>query len=452
MIKKIVIDNFMAHAHTELDLGPGVTILTGPNNTGKSAVVEALRCVATNPDRSPNPAMFIRHGAKEARVAVEMDDGTRVVWVRTKRYAMYELWLPGAEEPEEYHKLQRKVPEDIQAVLRMNMVDLEKTSRPVDIHFGNQREPVFLLNRPDSDAAAFFAASTESAHLLAMQDLLKLRVRDRRREGEALTSDLARIERDLDGLEALPSLELRLEEALGAEAEVTRLERDIPALEGVLAQYRSLDAALGSKQRVAASLGQATPPPESVEIRPLAGILAEMDRAVRHFRTAGSAARALDPLAAPPTLSDAPALARLIDRLADTDRHLRGVQACGRVLDGLADPPRPEDAADLAGLLDRLLTLTYRAARLGRSHAVLRTVEEPPAPEPVDGLRSLLARMRDLSGRVGAQEEALNGLEKDLRKVVDRISGRVEELGRCPTCGQAMTAAEFLDHGGCHGA
>ena len=67
MIKKIVIDNFMAHERTELELGPGVTVLTGPNNTGKSAIVEALRCVATN----PTPKYYIRHGAKEARVTVD---------------------------------------------------------------------------------------------------------------------------------------------------------------------------------------------------------------------------------------------------------------------------------------------------------------------------------------------------------------------------------------------
>jgi predicted ATPase len=36
MIKRITIENYMAHQHTTLELGPGVTVLTGPNNTGKS--------------------------------------------------------------------------------------------------------------------------------------------------------------------------------------------------------------------------------------------------------------------------------------------------------------------------------------------------------------------------------------------------------------------------------
>ena len=57
MIQRIILDDFLAHKHTELALGPGVTVLTGPNNSGKSAMVEALRCVATNPP----PRHFIRH-------------------------------------------------------------------------------------------------------------------------------------------------------------------------------------------------------------------------------------------------------------------------------------------------------------------------------------------------------------------------------------------------------
>ena len=446
MIKKVIIDNFMAHVHTELELGPGVTILTGPNNTGKSAVVEALRCVATN----PTPSHFLRHGAKEARVGVEMDDGTKVVWVRTKRWAMYELWQPGAEEPEEYHKLQRKVPEDIQNVLRMNQVDLETSNRPVDIHIGNQREPVFLLNRPDSDAAAFFAASTESAHLLAMQDLLKLQVRDRKREGEALGAELSRIENDMSRLESLPSLELRMDEARETEAEAVRFEREIPALEGVLAQGRSLNRTLEARKTAAAVLEKTPVPPQLAETRKLAETLALLDRAGRHLVTAQGTSDALKPLESPPKVEDAPSLARLADTLFSTDRTLRRVATQAAVLGDLAAPPEAEKTAALSGLMDEYIALQYRAARLDRWHGVLRDMTEPPVLESGEGLRSLLAGMADLTDRMRAQETTLSGLKTDLRKVVDRLTERVDELGRCPTCGRDMTAAEFLDHEGCH--
>src|SRR5512147_2753176 len=116
MIKRITIENYMAHRHTVLELGPGVTVLTGPNNVGKSAVVEAIRSVAQN----PAPEHVIRHGAGQAVVRVELDSGEIIEWVRKKASAVYRLYRPatasgppradagGAEgEPEVYAKFGR---------------------------------------------------------------------------------------------------------------------------------------------------------------------------------------------------------------------------------------------------------------------------------------------------------------------------------------------------------
>ena len=167
----------MAHARTEFALAPGLNVLTGPNNTGKSAVVEALRCLAAN----PAPRHVIRHGASEARVTLELDDGTAVTWVRRPKYALYEVRRPGVEEPEVYAKFGRAVPEDVQRLLRLGPVRLDGDVS-VDVHIGNQREPVFLLNEPGTVVAGFFAASTEAAHLIAMQALLTERGRKAKAE------------------------------------------------------------------------------------------------------------------------------------------------------------------------------------------------------------------------------------------------------------------------------
>lgn len=42
MIKKIRIENFMSHRDTILEPAEGVTLISGPNNCGKSAVMMAL--------------------------------------------------------------------------------------------------------------------------------------------------------------------------------------------------------------------------------------------------------------------------------------------------------------------------------------------------------------------------------------------------------------------------
>ncbi len=43
MIRRITLVNFMSHSHTVIEPADGLTILTGQNNCGKSAVVWACR-------------------------------------------------------------------------------------------------------------------------------------------------------------------------------------------------------------------------------------------------------------------------------------------------------------------------------------------------------------------------------------------------------------------------
>ena len=169
MIKSITIENFMSHQATRIELSPGVTVITGPNNIGKSAVVEGVRSLVHN----PSPKHSIRHGAKQAVIRLEIDSGEIIEWVRSDKTAFYRLLRPAddaqeeAYKVEEYRKLGQSVPEDIMALLRLGLVETE--SGEIDIHIGNQREPIFLLNSPGSHAASFFAASTEAEYLLRMR-------------------------------------------------------------------------------------------------------------------------------------------------------------------------------------------------------------------------------------------------------------------------------------------
>jgi AAA15 family ATPase/GTPase len=49
MIKSITLENLLSHQDTRIELTFGVTVITGPNNVGKSAVVEAVRSLVQNP-------------------------------------------------------------------------------------------------------------------------------------------------------------------------------------------------------------------------------------------------------------------------------------------------------------------------------------------------------------------------------------------------------------------
>ena len=70
VIKRIELVNFMSHEHTVIEPHAGLTVLVGPNNCGKSAVVTALQILAHN----ENSTYVLRHEAKECLVRVDIED------------------------------------------------------------------------------------------------------------------------------------------------------------------------------------------------------------------------------------------------------------------------------------------------------------------------------------------------------------------------------------------
>lgn len=69
MISKLILRNFQRWKKAEFDLGP-ITTIVGPTDSGKSAIVRALRLVLLN---QPQGDFFIRHGASKCSVAIEVD-------------------------------------------------------------------------------------------------------------------------------------------------------------------------------------------------------------------------------------------------------------------------------------------------------------------------------------------------------------------------------------------
>ena len=80
MIRKIVLSNFMAHAHTEIRLAEGLTVLVGPNNIGKSTIAVALKILA----RNTNSNFVLQHDQKECSISVETSEGHSIQWMKRK--------------------------------------------------------------------------------------------------------------------------------------------------------------------------------------------------------------------------------------------------------------------------------------------------------------------------------------------------------------------------------
>ena len=79
MIKSIDIENFQSHKKTRIDFDPGVNVIIGRSDSGKTSILRALNWVINN---KPSGEAFIRHGNKEARASIILDDKHMITMIR----------------------------------------------------------------------------------------------------------------------------------------------------------------------------------------------------------------------------------------------------------------------------------------------------------------------------------------------------------------------------------
>ena len=93
-LTRLILSDFRSYAGAELRPERGLTLVSAPNGTGKTNLLEAIHVAITGRShRATLDADLVRHGAGFARVVLELAGGT------SAGGALIELVLPGAEPP-----------------------------------------------------------------------------------------------------------------------------------------------------------------------------------------------------------------------------------------------------------------------------------------------------------------------------------------------------------------
>ncbi len=234
MISQLTVRGFQSIGNDTLDLAP-VTLITGRNYSGKSAILRALHALATN----KNGDEFIKQGEKQALVSVTLDDGQAITWTKAKgKGGEYEL------DGRTFTKTAGQVPEEIAEALGIRPIPIDDTFSLFP-QIQRQWDPPFLVGESGSRIARALGKLTKVDVIVTAQMSCRKK-RDRHvkiRETEEETG--ARL---TEQREALPPVEeLRADLTLIHSA----LER-AATLEENISSTRTLTAELRKAQRVMA--------------------------------------------------------------------------------------------------------------------------------------------------------------------------------------------------------
>jgi energy-coupling factor transporter ATP-binding protein EcfA2 len=385
MIRRITLQNYMSHADTIIELASGLTVLVGPNNCGKSAVVSALETLCNNATGS----YMVRHEEKEALVKVETDDGHTFVWRRRGKVVSYSI------DGKDSHRMRRGIPEDLHTYLRLPKVDAGENGEPFDVHIGMQKSPIFLLNEPESRAALFFASSSDAAILLEMQKIHRIKVRDRKNDERRLKREIETLNLELKTLEPLDALSSSVTEAetqfqglKTAESHIRTLSTEIETLH----EHAMKHDRIARRQE---SLALLTPPPDLIDTRPLESLITNLINAERRLRNEEDLCRTMTDLESPPALDDAQKLFSMCQEIFKEERNCSRLNAKVACLGPLNHPPVIDDL----GPLERLVGDLESAERINlivcSCHQVLQNLM--PSPELTDPkpLNDLIEQLKD---------------------------------------------------------
>lgn len=478
MIRRIELVNFMSHARTVIEPADGLTVLVGPNNCGKSAVVAALQILCHN-DTS---TYVTRHNERECSVTVETDDGHVVQW-RRRVSPMY--FVNGAE----LSRLDRGVvPDEVQKALRLPKVTADG-NREFDVHFGEQKSPVFLLDKPGSHAAQFFASSSDAASLVEMQKRHQQKMLDARKERIRLDADAVRLASDLSILSAADQIGAHINAVETQHAALTQLSSDIAQITTDIA---ILEQAAGTLEQRDAEVGVLTPlhaPPDLEPTDPIAQIIDQLARTAADLERQGTLATSLAQLSPAPELAAEEPLARIVDDLQSAERAHRRFDAECLAAKKLQSPPQMEDVQALDYVLREFVSVGQRAASMQGRAAALDALNAPPelvdearladdlqllqrgvaalkqAAAVCDRLANLVppAKLADPSEMtqlvmaweqtrktIDAHEQSAARATEELQYAEAALRRWAEEHQICPTCGGALDPARVAEHARTH--
>lgn len=404
MIRRIEIENFMSHATTVIEpawskSGGGLTVLVGDNNSGKSAVVAALQAVCRNASGS----FMVRHGESNCRVTIETENeqtGERhqCVWQRIKGKVSYVV------NGREVGRLKGSVPDDLHQYLRMPLVETNRDE--VDIHFGEQKSPIFLLNDKAVDRAAFFASSSDTIRLIEMQDLHRIRVRDANRDRQRCLKEQEQLQERAKLFDPLDQIESRLTELESQHSVLVKNLHKADALRSLMTTINVLQARNARLKAELKSLNQLQPVPK---------------------------------------INPVPSLRRLVDRIYKASQQREYFGSNTGIYQKVKMPPQLKPTSELQSITGELREFEIRHAAVSNQVKLLNKLSTPPDTRSTTHLQTAIRRIVEAKKNFEIATEQLSSKFEQLADLEHELRQRIAQDDICETCGQKVDADTLLN-------
>jgi len=230
MITSIEIKNFLSHKDSRLELSPGVNVIVGATDSGKSVIIRALKWLITN---RPRGESFRSNwgGDTEVKVSIGKYLVSRGKKGQNNYYSIIDSisFVPDKALESVYKAIGTEVPEEIQKVLNLNSINLQ-----------SQFESHFLLSKSPGEVATHF---NKVAHLNTIDiGLGNIQTGINKLNNELNNCDIEASDllESLDEYKDLDKFEKAVEQVEKAEKFIISIAISIDVLEDWIGEYTSV--------------------------------------------------------------------------------------------------------------------------------------------------------------------------------------------------------------------
>lgn len=151
-ILEVTVEGYQSHVQSTFSLSPNLTVITGPSDAGKTAIIRALRWMAFNEPTGEaflhtirNPDGSVKEASTQVKVSVTFDNGVTITKTRRKGKTTYTHSL----YPESWEKAE--IPPEIKEAL--GLVKQSYGDFETCLNFAFQLDAPFLLSETASTGA-----------------------------------------------------------------------------------------------------------------------------------------------------------------------------------------------------------------------------------------------------------------------------------------------------------
>jgi hypothetical protein len=224
---KINVENFQSISKAQVEV-KGLTIITGQNNTGKSALARAITGVFTNPRGNS----FVRIGNPATSVEIEFDDGNTIKWSKGKNVNEYEV------NGKLIQKVGTEVPNEVYLASKVKPVEVD--NKEVYPQIAKQFQQVFLIDLPPSSLASALSNVDIIQQLEKASSLARTEIKDLGTQIKTKTNDLNEAKDYIKKFNGVDDIEKQLVLIDQLENRLKQKEDNITTLEQELKQRNAL--------------------------------------------------------------------------------------------------------------------------------------------------------------------------------------------------------------------